>query len=79
MEEIGEAFEVTEFNKRAVTKDEIEEAVFYSSFKETKEEMRKYDKLKTIKDEDLRLEQEYMKEKSMETARLAFRIRLLAR
>ena len=74
-EEIGEACGVTDVNKREVTKEEIEEAVFYSSYKETKDEMSKYDKLKTIKDEDLRHEQEYMKEKSMETARLAFRIR----
>ena len=37
--------------------------------------MEKYDKLKEIKNEDLRTEQDYMKEKAMDNARMAFRIR----
>ena len=62
-------------NKEMMDKDQIEEAVFYSSYKETKEEMNKYEKLKDIKNEDFGVEQEYLKEKAMDTARMAFRIR----
>ena len=60
---------------RMMDKEEIHEAVFYASYKETKEEMKRYDKLKEIKDEDFRKEQDYMEERAMDTARMAFRIR----
>ena len=75
VEEIGKACGVAAAKERVMTKDEIEEAVFYSSYKETKEEMEKYDKLKDIKHEDFRQEQDYMTEKAMDNARMAFRIR----
>ena len=39
--------------------------MFYSSYKETKEEMNNYEKLKDIKNEDFRVEQEYMNEKAI--------------
>ena len=73
--EIGKACGVKDLDRKVMTKEEIEEAVFYSSYKETKDEMEKYDKVKDIKDEDFRQEQGYMKEKAMDNARMAFRIR----
>ena len=75
VEEIGKACGVAGAKERVMEKDEIDEAVFYSSYKETKEEMDKYDKLKEIKHEDFRQEQDYMAEKAMDNARMAFRIR----
>ena len=54
---------------------EIEKAIFYSNYKEMKAEMGKYEKLTAIKDEDFTKEQEYMKEKAIEKARSAYRIR----
>ena len=75
VKEISEACGVEDMNKRMMNKEEIHEAVFYASYKETKEEMKRYEKLKEIKDEDFRKEQDYMEEKAMDTARMAFRIR----
>ena len=78
----GLAKEVAEIGKKIGIKDtelsmkeEVEEAVFNHNYKEMKEEICKYDKLKDIKDEDLREGQEYMKEKSLDKSRMAFRIR----
>ena len=62
-------------NEGEVTKREIEEAIFYSNYKEMKGELEKYDKLAAIKDEDFTKEQEYMHEKAIEKARIAYRIR----
>ena len=57
------------------TKKDIEEAIFYSNYKEMKEELGTYEKLKTIKDKDFTKEQDYLNEKSIEKARMAYRIR----
>ena len=43
-----------------VSKNEIEDGIFYSNYKEMKEEMTKYEKLEEIKYEDFRKEQDYM-------------------
>ena len=75
VEDICKKCGVPDMNKQMMDKDQIEEAVFYSSYKETKEEMKNYEKLKDIKNEDFRVEQEYMNETAMDTARMAFRIR----
>ena len=40
-----------------------------------KEDMKKYEKLEKVKNEDLRKEQEYLSWKGMDRGRLAFRIR----
>ena len=77
----GLAMEVENIRKEVglsggeVTKMEIEEAIFYSNYKEMKAEMGKYEKLTAIKDEDFTKEQEYMKEKAIEKAGSAYRIR----
>ena len=56
-------------------KEEIEEAAFYANQKELKEDLEKYEKLKSVKDEDFRKEQDYLSWKGMDKGRLAFRIR----
>ena len=61
--------------KKEVVREELEEAMFYANQKMIKEEMLKYEKLKSVKDGDFRTEQEYMEEKGVERARTAFRIR----
>ena len=61
--------------EKEVRKEEVEEALFYANQKMIKEEMMRYEKLKSVKDGDFRKEQEYMKEKGVERARTAFRIR----
>ena len=70
VEVIGKAVGVKEGEK-----EEIEEAIFYSNQREMKEEMKKYEKLKEVKDEDFRKEQKYMSWKGMDKGRMAFRIR----
>ena len=74
-EEICKAVGIADINKKSVTKEEVDEAIFYADQKEMKEEMAKYEKLKGVKDEDFRKEQEYLKEKGVGRARMAFRIR----
>ena len=61
--------------EKEVGREELEEAIFYANQKMMKEEMLKYEKLKSVKDGDFRKEQEYMEEKGVERARTAFRIR----
>ena len=61
-------------NEENTTKDEIEEGIFYSNYKEMKEEMKRYEKLEDMKYEDFRKEQDYMHGKSVEKARLAIGI-----
>ena len=73
--EICKQIGVADVNKENTTKNEIEDGISYSNYKEMKEEMTKYEKLEKIKYEDFRKEQDYMHEKSVEKARLAYRIR----
>ena len=62
-------------NEEEVTKKDIEEAIFYSNYKDMKVEIAMCDKLTAIKNENFTKEQEYMNEKSIEKARTAYRIR----
>ena len=66
---------VTDVNKESVGKGEIDDGIFYSNYKDVKTEMERYEKLEDIKHEDFRKEQAYMHYKSVEKARLAYRIR----
>jgi hypothetical protein len=75
VEEVCKEVGLKNLNEEEVTKKEIEEAIFYSNYKEMKEEIEQCDKLRTIKNENFTKEQEYMKEKSIEKARTAYRIR----
>ena len=57
-------------------KDEINEAVFYSNYKEMKQDLNKYKKLEDIRNEDFRSLPDYIvKEKSLDNVRMAYRIR----
>ena len=71
--EIGKKLGMSD--KRVMEKEEMEEAVFMYNYKEMKEDMIRYEKLKDVKDEDYRKEQDYMKEKALANSRMAFRIR----
>ena len=53
----------------------MENAVFYHNYKEMKADMERYRKLEDIKHEDFRTIQGYMQSKSLETTRMAYRIR----
>ena len=73
--EVCKKLGVKDANKEELDKDELEDAVFVYEYKEMKEEMRKYEKLKDVVNGDFRKEQLYMEEKALDNARMAFRIR----
>jgi len=75
VEDICKEIGVRNVNKEMISKEELEEAVSFADYKEMKKDMERYDKLKEVKDQDLRNEQEYMHVKAADKARLAFRIR----
>ena len=75
VERICKEVGLKDLNKEDMTKKEIEEAIFYSNYKEMKDEIGKCEKLTTIKNENFTKEQDYRKEKSIEKARTAYRIR----
>ena len=75
VKEICKMLGVKDANKEMLEKEELEDAVFCHEYKEMKEEMSKCEKLKDVRNEDFRKEQEYMEEKGMGNARMAFRIR----
>ena len=54
--EICKQIGVADVNEENTTKNEIEDGIFYSNYKEMKEEMTKYEKLEEIKYEDFRKE-----------------------
>ena len=62
-------------NLENVDKGEVDEAILYANMKEMKVEMEKCEKLKEVKNEDFRKEQDYLMEKSVDKARMAFRLR----
>ena len=70
-EEIG----VSNINEKDVSKEEIEEAVYFHHYKEMKLEVCEYKKLESVKNDDFTKLPEYMNEKSLENARMAFRIK----
>ena len=75
VENICKAIGVENVNESVVGKQELKTAVEWHSYKEMKEDMEKSKKLAGVKNEDFRKPQEYMKEKSVENARQAFRVR----
>ena len=74
-EEICKKIGLYNINGYHVDKKDIEEHILYHNYKEFKEDMEKYDKLEEIKNEDIREVQSYMKMRSVEKVRMAFRIR----
>jgi hypothetical protein len=75
VEEICKKVGIPNINKEDVSKEEIEEAVFFHNYKEMKESINEYEKLEDIKHEDMRELPDYMKEKGIEKSRMTFRVR----
>ena len=58
-------------NTRMLCKEEIKEAIFYSNYKEMKEEMKRYKKMEDVQHEDFTKLPDYiMKEKSIDRVRI---------
>ena len=66
---------INDINKSNVSNSQIKDAIFYSHYKEMKEELGNSSKLQDIQHEDYREIQSYFKEKSIEDTRFSFRIR----
>ena len=66
---------LADISEKEVAKDRLEEAIYYHSYKEMKMEISELEKLEYIKNDNFTELPEYMKEKSLEKARMAFRIR----
>ena len=75
VKEICEILNIPDVNKEHVPKTVVKEAVFNNHYKEMKEEIMKMKKLDPIKHEDFTEAQQYLKDKSIENGRMAFRIR----
>ena len=76
--EVGEICQkvgLDNINDKESSKEEIKEAVFYRNYLDMKEDMERYKKLDDIKSEDFRYAQPYMESKSIDQARMAYRIR----
>ena len=58
-----------------VTKQDIKEAVFYDHYNDLKKEVASFEKLDSIKNDDFRTAQDYMKNNCLEHCRMAFRLR----
>ena len=75
VEDICNTIGIANINEKEVTKEELEDAIFFHNYREMKEDINKYKKLEDVKHEDMRELPEYMMEKSLETSRMAFRVR----
>ena len=75
VKEICKEIGVEDINENEVTKDELDEAIYYHNYKEMKLEVFSYKKLEEIQNEDFRELPDYMHDKSIENARMAFRIK----
>ena len=76
-EEICRTIGIPNICTENVGKAEVKEAIMYHHMKEMKEEIKNknYQKICNLVNEDLRKGQPYMKEKSLEFCRMAFRLR----
>ena len=75
VEEICQKIGLKNLNDEDSSKEEIKEAIFFRNYLDMKEDMEKYKKLEAIKNEDFREAQQYMEFKSIDQARMAYRIR----
>ena len=66
---------IPNINVKNVDVKTINEAIFFSNYREMKEEMEDKSKLEGVRNEDFREVQEYMKDKAIENVRMAFRVR----
>ena len=75
VKEICEEIGVSNINEEDVSKEELEDGIYYHNYKEMKLDISGYKKLEAIKHDDLTELPDYMNDKSIENARMAFRIR----
>ena len=75
VKDICEKVGVSNLNEEEVSKEELEDAIFYHNYKEMKLEMCGYKKLEAVKNDDFTKLPEYMNDKSLARARMAFRIK----
>ena len=75
VEDICKILGVANINNVEVTKEELEEALFFHNYKEMKGDINKCEKLEDVKHETMRELSEYIKEKGIEKSRMAFRVR----
>ena len=73
---ICEAIGIEDVNLKEVDKEAMEEAIFFHSYREMKQELEKYSKLEDTKHNDFTKLPDYIEEKCLEKCRLAFRIKL---
>ena len=73
--EICKELGIEDVNEKEVSKETVEEEIFYHHYKELKKEMDSKEKCKDIKHEDFREVQSYMKTNSIENARMKFSLR----
>ena len=72
---ICEIINIPDVNETVLPKPVIKRAVFKHHYDEMKEEVNKMRKLEKIKDEDFKQVQDYFNNKSIENARMAFKVR----
>ena len=75
VEQICREIGVENVNEKVVSRQELKTAVEWHNIKEAKEDMEKLKKMAGVRNQDFRKPQEYMKERSVEKARQAFRVR----
>ena len=75
VKQICKAIGIDNINEKEVEIKEIKEAIFYHNYKEMKEKMMDLKKLENVRNGNFTKEQEYMSDKSIETARLTYRVR----
>ena len=75
VKEICEEIGVKNINEEDVSKEEVDDGIFYHNYKEMKLEICGYKKLEAIKNDDFTELPEYMNDKSLENSRMSFRIK----
>ena len=73
--EICQKLGLEDLNEQDISKETVNEEIFFHHYKEMKEDMDRLKKLEDIKNEDFRQVQEYMKCCAIEQARLTFSLR----
>ena len=71
---ICENIGVKNINEEDVSKEEVEEGIYYHDYKKLKIEVSGYKKLEAIKNDDFTELPDYMNDKNIENSRMAFRI-----
>ena len=73
---ICENLHIPDINLSNISKEKIDETIFYHHYKDMKEAMNNSKKMEKICHEDFRKEQEYFNNRSVDSARTQLRIRL---